>query len=190
MDTAPQHKERVLDQNRALNDFLAGIERRAFRMAEFATRDADEALDLVQDAMIKLVERYAQRPEAEWGALFHTILHSRIMDWHRRRQVRQRLFGWLKPREDDEEDTDLLAELPDPKGRDIAERLSLRQQSEQIVAAVQKLPVRQQQAFLLRAWEELSVEETATVMGCTAGSVKTHYFRAMQALRATLEDAP
>lgn len=180
-------KERPLENKRALNDFLAGVERRALRMAEFATRNTDEALDIVQDAMCKLVERYAERPGAEWAPLFQTILQSRIMDWHRRQSVKSRLFGWLKPK-DDEDEADVFEQIADPHAKGIAEALSLRQESERVAAAVARLPLRQQQAFLLRAWEELSVEDTARAMGCTAGSVKTHYFRALQALRAALED--
>lgn len=179
-------KEATLDNKRALNGFLASVERRAFRMAEMATRNPDDAMDIVQDAMFKLVERYGAHPEAEWGPLFQTVLQSRITDWYRRQTVKHRLFGWLQ-RKPDEDDEDVLEQIADERSLNPAEQDLLRRDTEQIAAAISRLPLRQQQAFLLRAWEEMSVEQTARVMGCSEGSVKTHYFRALQALRGYLK---
>lgn len=176
-------KERTSEQQYALNAFLTAVERRAFRMAEFATHNPDDALDIVQDSMFKLVERYRDRPEAEWGPLFQTILQSRITDWYRRQSLRRRLFGWLKP-SDDEDEGDILETIADDDALDPAEQLALSRDSEALLAGIARLPLRQQQAFLLRAWEQLSVEDTARAMGCSEGSVKTHYFRALKALRA------
>lgn len=169
----------------ALDEFFASVERRALRMAELATRDRDEALDVVQDAMIALVKNYADRPEAEWPPLFHRILQSRIRDWGRRSSLRARFRAWLG-RDDEEDGADPIAEVADPDGRGPAERVIDGAAGRAIEAAVSGLPLRQQQAFLLRAWEGLDVAETAAAMSCSEGSVKTHYFRAVRALRAKL----
>lgn len=169
-----------------LDRFLAGVERRAFRIAELATRDRDEALDLVQDAMTALVERYAARPPAEWAPLFHRILQNRIRDWARRRAWRGRFRAWLGGGADDE--TDPIAALADPVARNPAAHAEDAAVGRRLDVALRALPLRQQQAFLLRAWEGLDVAETAAAMRCSQGSVKTHYFRAIQSLRAQLGD--
>ncbi len=178
---------RTLSDSRALDRFLAGIERRAFRIAQIATGDADEAVDLVQDAMLKLVERYATRDEAEWAPLFHTILQSRIRDWYRRTRVRNRWRHWFGQQEGDDGDDPLdnVADLDQPTSED---RLALKRATADLDRALRTLPLRQQQAFLLRAWEELNVAETAQAMGCSEGSVKTHFFRAVRTLRKLLGD--
>lgn len=180
--------ERVgsLDRTQALDRFLAGIERRAFRMAQIATGNEDEALDLVQDAMLKLVQNYGDRTEGEWGPLFHCILQSRIRDWYRRTRVRNRLREFFHGPQDEEEREDPLEQVP---GRaDVApdEELKRKRACAALDVALRALPLRQQQAFLLRIWEELDVAQTAKAMGCSEGSVKTHLFRALQALRTRL----
>lgn len=172
-----------LDQQRTLERFLAGVERRAYRMARIATRNSDDALDIVQDAMLKLVEKYADRSEAELGPLFHCILQSRIRDWYRRSSVRNRLRSWLGSDDDDEDALQLVA---DPAGRSPDEILEARGGIEALEAALGELPLRQQQVFLLRAWEGLDVKDTARAMKCAEGSVKTHYSRALAALRVKL----
>jgi RNA polymerase sigma-70 factor, ECF subfamily len=169
----------------ALDEFLASVERRALRMAELATRDRDEALDVVQDAMISLVKNYADRPQAEWPPLFHRILQSRIRDWGRRSSLRARFRAWLG-RDDEEDGVDPIAEVADPDGRGPAEHVLHAAAGRAIETAIETLPLRQKQAFLLRAWEGLDVAETAAAMSCSEGSVKTHYFRAVHALRAKL----
>lgn len=174
------------DQQAALNRFLASVERRAFRMAHIATGNTDDAMDIVQDAMMTLVRKYSGKPETEWGALFHTVLQSRIRDWYRRSSVRNRLRSWL--RRDEEDDADPMDELPDQHGKNPEQRLHLDAAGTALNAALHALPLRQQQAFLLRNWEGLDVAQTAQAMGCTEGTVKTHYSRAVHALRATLED--
>ena len=168
-----------------LDRFLAGVERRAFRMAQLALRDTDDALDVVQDAMFALVKRYAQRPPGEWPPLFWRILSRRITDVHRRRTRGRRLFGLLPAAA---EDADPMEQVP--AAADAAPDLQLEAlgASERIVEAVALLPLRQQQAFLLRSWEGLSVAETAQAMGCAQGSVKTHLSRALTQLRAQLGD--
>lgn len=173
------------DARSALDEFFASVERRALRMAEIATRDRDEALDVVQDAMIGLVKSYADRPAEEWPPLFHRILQSRIRDWGRRASIRARFRAWLG-RDDDEDAGDPIAELADPAARGPAERVIDGAAGRAIEAAIGELPLRQQQAFLLRAWEGLDVAATAAAMSCSEGSVKTHYFRAVRALRAKL----
>ena len=177
-----------LNDTQALDRFLAGIERRAFRIAHIATGDVDEAMDVVQDTMLKLVQRYGSRDEAEWGPLFHTILQSRIRDWHRRARVRNRWRRWLGKEQDDDERSDPLESVTDTGQISSDEQLAIKRAGATLEQALRTLPLRQQQAFLLRAWEELTVTETARAMGCTEGSVKTHYFRAVRTLRTLLED--
>ena len=172
----------------ALNRFLAGVERRAFRMARIALRHEEDALDAVQDAMLKLAQRYSRRDPAEWPALFYRILQNRVRDMQRRRMVRGRVMALLPWRRDSEDmPPDPVAEAPDPAPGPAAEveGAALRNALE---AAVHELPVRQREAFLLRSVEGLDVAETAAAMGCSDGSVKTHYFRALQALRGKLGD--
>lgn len=170
----------------ALDRFLAGIEARAFRIAQIATGNREEALDLVQDAMLGLVSRYADRDETEWGPLFHTILQSRIRDWFRRSRFRNRIRVWLGG-SDDAEDGDPIAAFADEDTPGPAEQFVTHRAIERVDAALRRLPLRQQQAFLLRAWEGLDVAATARAMRCSPGSVKTHYSRAVHALRVELE---
>ena len=171
----------------SLDAFLAGVERRAFRRAQLATRDRDEALDLVQDAMLQLARSYANRPGTEWPALFQRILTNRIRDWQRRQVLRRRLFFWRDgaPAEDVSEDP--LENIADARQPDGATQLQRDEVMERLSSALGELPGRQREAFELRVWEGLSVEETALAMGCSAGSVKTHLSRALQALRSDLE---
>ena len=171
---------------RAMDSFLAEVERRAFRMAQVALRHEQDALDAVQDAMMQLVRSYAQRPSDEWRPLFYRILENRIRDMQRRRTVRGRVMAWLPWTGDDAEaEADPMAQAPDPAPGPVAQL-----EGDEIMialqAALQLLPERQRQAFLLRSLEGLDVAETAAAMGCSEGSVKTHYFRALQHLRAQL----
>ena len=156
-------------------------------MARLATGNADDAHDIVQDAMLTLVSRYASRGEQEWGPLFHTILQSRIIDWHRRSKVRNRLRVWFGKRDEDDED-DPLQNIVDGRSPDPPAQLKDKQAMAALEAAIHKLPPRQQQAFMLRVWEGLDVAQTARAMKCSEGSVKTHYSRAVHALREQLED--
>ena len=156
------------------------------RMAHLATGDKDEALDLVQDAMLKLAQKYAQRPEEEWGPLFHRILQSRIRDWYRRERVRNRLREFFHGSQDEEEGEDPLAQVADQAAPAPDEEVQRKRACAALDVALRALPLRQQQAFLLRIWEELDVAQTAQAMGCSQGSVKTHLFRALQVLRQRL----
>jgi RNA polymerase sigma-70 factor, ECF subfamily len=170
-----------------LEGFLAGAERRAFVIARIATRNSDDALDIVQDAMMTLVRNYRDRGAKEWGALFHTILQSRIRDWHRRNSVRNRWRTWLGHGESEDE-PDPLMNLPDPRGTGPAEQLDNQRGIAALEGALARLPARQQQAFLLRMWEGLDVADTARAMHCSEGSVKTHLSRAIQSLREELKE--
>jgi RNA polymerase sigma-70 factor (ECF subfamily) len=173
-------------QTRALNQFLAGVELKAFKIAQAALRHEDDALDAVQDAMLQLARAYSERPPEEWKPLFYRILENRIRDMQRRRTVRGRVMAWLPVRSDeDDEDYDPVAQAPSPEPQPVR-RLELDEAVGALEQALGRLPRRQQQAFLLRTLEGLDVAETAQAMGCSEGSVKTHYFRALQALRAQL----
>jgi len=176
---------KLQEQRRLLDQFLAGVERRALRMAEFSVRNRDDALEIVQDAMMKLAQRYAHLPASDWPPLFQRILQSTITDHFRRQKVRNRLFVWFT-RSDEDDDYDPIAEAPDETLNNPLDRLSLEQGNTALVAAVAELPERQRQAFLLRHWEGLSEKETAFAMQCSEGSVKTHLSRAMHALRVRL----
>jgi len=175
--------------SRALNQFLASVELRAFKMAQVALRHEADALDAVQDAMLQLARAYANRPAAEWKPLFYRILENRIRDMQRRRTVRGRVMSWLPFRSGDEDDEELdpiaLAVSEDPAP---VRQLEIDEAIAGLEQAVGELPARQRQAFLLRCMEGLDVAQTAEAMGCSEGSVKTHYFRALQTLRAQLGD--
>ena len=165
--------------------FLKSVEKKAYRIALLGTGQPDDALDVVQESMIKLVTKYAGKPEEELKALFYRILHNQIKDFQRRRTVRSRWFSWLGDGEDEEEP---LQKIADPQELGAEHRLKVDGAFAELEVALKELPFRQQQAFLLRSWEELSVAETARVMGCSEGSVKTHYSRALARLREKLGD--
>jgi RNA polymerase sigma-70 factor (ECF subfamily) len=156
------------------------------RIAELGSGNRQDALDIVQETMLRLAERYADRPPREWGPLFHQILQSRIADFHRREAVRRRWRIWF--RGDDLEHGDGLENLPDPAGARPERLADMADMAGALEQALTGLPRRQQQAFLLRTWEAMSVAETAKAMGCSEGSVKTHLSRANQALREKLKD--
>lgn len=170
-----------------LDAFLQSIERRGFLMARLALGNDDDALDALQDTMLRLAQRYAARPSEEWRPLFYRILQNRITDTRRRRVVRARLFGWMERGHDERED-DPIDALADPTVTDPGRLIASERAASALTAAVVHLPHRQQQAFMLRCWEGLSTAATAAAMGCSEGSVKTHYSRALQALREQLGD--
>lgn len=175
--------------NRELDQFLESVERRAFVKARLATGNEQEALDIVQDTMLKLVKSYRNRPRDEWGPLFQRILQSRITDWYRRQSVKNRLFVWFTRSIETEpgETVDEPGDLPDRTGTEPAAELEGKRLQSELQNALQRLPLRQQQAFVLRQWDGLSVEETARAMGCSTGSVKTHCSRAVASLKQTLQ---
>ncbi len=159
-------------------------------MARLASGNEDDALDLVQDAMLDFVRRYATRPEGEWKVLFQVVLQSRIVDWHRRNAVRSRFRVWFgsKTGQQQDDEADPIMEAPDPAMTTPLDDLVRKRLAEAIERAVRSLPIRQRQAFLLRAWEGLDTAQTANAMKCSEGSVKTHYSRAIHTLRYLLEE--
>lgn len=180
---------------KALNQFLKDVEQRAYRSARYALWDSELALDVAQDAMLKLVEKYSSRPATEWPALFYTILNNRIRDAQRRRMVRDKagkIVSLFRARPGEAGEMDRLeAELGDyDVSRGAAPEQALR--DKQIRAALDKaiatLSWRQRQVYLLRDLQGLNVKDTAKVLGCSEGSVKQHHFRAMQALRKHLAE--
>ncbi len=174
-----------------LDKFLASIERRAFRIARFALGNDDDALDAVQDAMLKLVSNYKDKGQDEWSALFHRILQNAIKDIQRRGKVRKRWLSWFDQfsREDNDDEAletdNMLVDHLTPNGE---WKLVLEQGIEQLNLAIDNLPTKQQQVFLLRCWEGLSTKDTAVAVGCSEGSVKTHYFRALNSLKDALAE--
>jgi RNA polymerase sigma-70 factor, ECF subfamily len=176
-----------------LSDFLAGVERRAFKQAQYAVRDSDAALDIVQDAMMKLSEKYGDRPAGELPLLFTRILQNATYDFFRRQKVRSTwvtLFSALSPGHEDE-NVDPLETLEAAPGSAAAESAENQVERSQVVAIIEeevaRLPTRQREAFLMRYWEDMDVAETAAVMGCSQGSVKTHCSRATHALAKALK---
>ncbi len=178
--------------DKELTDFLKSVEKRAFKRTAFAVRDDEAALDIVQDTMIRLAEKYADRPPAELPLLFQRILSNATMDWFRRQKVRNAVVSNLSDFEgnDDDGDFDLLETLQSMDGamgaESAADAVSRGQILRKIEIEVGALPDRQREAFLLRYWEEFDVAETAAVMGCSEGSVKTHCSRAVHALAKAL----
>lgn len=175
----------TLQRRESLNRFFADVEKRALRIAEISIRDRDEALDLVQDAMIKLARNYAGKSVAEWTPLFYRILQNRIRDWQRRQAVRKKVMVWFG-RNGEEDAYDAVAAAPDPAGRTPEQQLEGQEAMVCLEQAVAGLPARQREAFMLRTFEGLDVAGTASAMGCSEGSVKTHYSRAVHSLRNTL----
>jgi RNA polymerase sigma-70 factor (ECF subfamily) len=183
----------ALATDKELSDFLKSVEKRAFKRTAYTVRDEDAALDIVQDSMIRLSEKYFDRPPAELPLLFQRILSNATMDWFRRQKVRNAVVQNLSDfegRGDDGDDFDLLEALDasesNSRQESAAESFSRAQILLLIDTQVAQLPARQREAFLLRYWEELDVAETAAVMGCSEGSVKTHCSRAVHALAKAL----
>ena len=174
-------------RTQALDRFLRGVERRALRTAELTVGDREDALELVQEAMLGFVRRYRDKPEADWPPLFHRVLESRITDHLRRRQVRGRVMSWLRGDPDPAAGADPLAQVPDPREPGPAQRAADHETRSALVAAIGRLPRRQRQVFLLRVWEGLDVADTARALAVGEGSVKTHLSRALEHLREHLE---
>jgi len=168
-----------------LDQFLQSVEVRAFKMAVMAVHNDADALDIVQDTMMKLVQKYADRPEQEWRPLFFTILQNQITDWHRKQNRTKHWFTWGKNKQTDEADdtVEVVEGVDDITPDQVMEQ---HQHQEAMLEVIETLPIKQQQCFLLRCWEGMSVEQTAEVMAVSTGSVKTHYHRAVQKLQLAM----
>lgn len=142
---------------------------------------------------MKLSEKYGDRPITELPMLFQRILQNTIRDFYRRQKVRSTwtiLFSSLAP-QNDEGDFDPLESLQDENNKSQSATPENALEQSQLVEIIEnelaKLPARQREAFLLRYWEDMDTAETAAVMGCSEGSVKTHCSRATHALAAALK---
>ena len=172
-----------------LEEFLKYIERRAFHMARLSTRQIDDAHDIVQEAMYKLIEKYAHKQPLDWKPLFFTILNSKITDYYRRNSIKDKVFFKSKatPAEDDyyldwESYSATASGTSGPDAQFIQQR-----NIHELSRCIEQLSHRQKQAFMMRSWEGYSTQETANLMACSEGSVKTHYSRAISKLKNTLE---
>ena len=187
-----QLEANLLATEQELSDFLKSVERRAFKRSVYHVRNEESALDIVQDSMMKLAEHYGHKAVAEFPMLFQRILSNCTLDWFRRQKTRNALFSNLGDFESATEDGefDLLETLNVQSQSDQTESAETSTQRAQtlraIEAEIQELPARQREAFLMRYWEELDVAQTASAMGCSQGSVKTHCSRAIQALSKAL----
>jgi RNA polymerase sigma-70 factor, ECF subfamily len=185
--------EAILASYQEMSDFLAQVERRAYKQTLFAVRDEHVAMDIVQDAMLKLAEKYSGKPPQELPMLFSRILQNTMRDFFRRQKVRSTwttLFSSFGSGEEGD-DHDLLETLESTAHSNVGDTPAKQLEQAQILTlieeAIEKLPPRQREAFLLRYWEELDVNETAAAMGCSEGSVKTHCSRAVHALAISLK---
>ena len=191
--TAPPHRRTLLATERELSDFLKSVENRAFKRSVYHVRNEESALDIVQDSMMKLAEHYGDKPVAELPMLFQRILSNCTLDWFRRQKTRNALFSNMSDFEsaDGDGDFDLLETFhssDNAERTESAEDTTRRAQVlREIDAQIQELPTRQREAFLMRYWEEMDVAETASAMGCSQGSVKTHCSRAVQSLSKALK---
>lgn len=174
-----------------LSDFLRDVERRAFKQTVYAVREEQAALDIVQDSMLKLAEKYADKPVAEYPMLFQRILQNTMRDFWRRQKVRNlwtTLLSSFGAGQDGEDDHDPLETIDvEDASENPMTHLERSQTMKVIEKAIEKLPARQREAFILRYWEDMDVAETAQSMGCSQGSVKTHCSRAVHTLAAILE---
>jgi RNA polymerase sigma-70 factor (ECF subfamily) len=173
-----------------LNHFLTSVEKKAFRMARMATKNTEPALDIVQDTMMVLSLKYANKDEKEWPALFYRILQNKIIDWHRKQTVKNKLFslfGFIDDHIERHDGSVDSSHFPTSNTMTPDKAIENTDINNSTMLAIEQLPVRQQQAFLLRQWQGLSIRETADAMSISEGSVKTHYSRAISQLKSKLE---
>jgi RNA polymerase sigma-70 factor (ECF subfamily) len=186
----------ILATQEELSDFLIEVERRAYKQAVFAIHDEHLALDIVQDSMTKLTVKYASKPVEELPLLFQRILQNTIRDYYRRQKTRSlwtTLFSAFTPggdnQDNNQEDFDILETLQiKQESKEPEAQFEKAQLIELIEKAMKILPARQREAFLLRYWEEMSLAETAVIMNCSEGSVKTHCSRAVHTLASILKE--
>ena len=167
-----------------MDDFLRSIQKPAYRMASISTQSREDALDLVQDAMVKLLQNYSDKPAEELKPLFYRILSSKLTDWHRKRQFRSK-FHWLLGSQDEEHN--LIETIAVDLGLSIEDALVQEQDMVELFTALSELSERQRQVVLLRHWQGFSVQETADILNCSTGSIKTHLHRATQMLKSNAE---
>lgn len=175
----------------SMESFLMSVERRAFAIARAAVGNREDALDIVQEAMMQLAHRYCDRALDEWRMLFYRILHNKINDVFRRRKIQNKFLGWLpgsRFQDDDKEIPDPFENVQGPDTDNPEIHMARTQHIDTLYSAIAGLPRRQREAFVLRCWEGASSADTAQIMKCTEGSVKTHYSRALANLRDQLED--
>ena len=180
--------EHDTDEPQDMDSFLLQIEQKAYRMALMSVNQHADAIDLLQDSMLKLVVNYAHKPPQQWKPLFYRILQNGIRDWHRHQKVKQLLFFWKANSHPDDTTEEWSSHVGDAKELP-DNRLDASQQQDTALKGLAELSEKQRQCFLLRSWEGMSVADTADIMGCSQGSVKTHYSRAVHKLRSVLEDA-
>lgn len=174
------------DTRKQLDEFFIQQQQQAYKMAYVLTSNRDDALELVQDSMLKLVQSYAHKPAEEWTLLFYRILQNRIRDFHRRQGIRQLFHAFLPASEDKTEHEPI--QIADSQQNQPDNELQQTHTLTQISAALKTLPLRQQQTFLLRAWQEFSTREAAFALSISEGSIKTHYSRAVAQLRHLLKE--
>jgi len=175
-------EEQLLDKTAKLDAFLRGVEKQAYVMARSLTGDAEEAMDVVQDSMLRFSRRYSGRPDGEWRPIFFRILINRGRDFQRRRAVRSRIMNWFR----NEDLPDPVETAPATAAWDPLAAVTGMEAMNALERVVAELPERQREAFVLRCLEDEDVATTAGIMGCSEGSVKTHYSRALSALRSKL----
>ncbi len=175
-----------ISQQLRIDRFLASVQNSGYRMANLATSNTDDALELVQESMMQLVSKYADRPDNELKVLFYKILSSRITDWYRKTAFRNRFHAFFS--KESYQQGDPVQQVANDCQLPFSETLDNQRMLEVLTQAIQMLSHRQQQAFLLRAWQGFDIRETAEIMGCSGGTVKTHYSRALQQLRNELGD--
>ncbi len=176
------------EDRKAMNQFLSSVERKAYVIAKLAVNNPDDALELVQEAMYKLVQLYSDKPQQQWTPLFYKILQSRIRDWYRRSSVKNKVMGWFTQRKDEATNDNPIEQVAAAENFDPASQIQTDIANQHLLEALKQLSNRQQQVFLLRAWEGFNVKETAIAMGCSEGSVKTHYSRAIHSLRELMKE--
>ncbi len=189
----PIPKQEQETYHKSLDAFLASVEKRAYRMAYIATSNKDDALDIVQDAMMTLVAKYAQRKYTEWPPLFYRIVQNTIRDWYRRQSVRNKFRQWFSSTTTDDEieqdwESQAMLQAVNIRQNPTVDQNQQDKAMVELMAALNQLPARQQQSFLLRCWEGFDTKQTANAMNISEGSVKTHYSRAIHTLRNQLDN--
>ena len=164
-----------------MDDFLRSVQKPAYRMASLSTQNKDDALDIVQDSMVKLLQNYSDKPANELKPLFYRILSSKLTDWHRKRQFRSK-FHWLLGNQDEEQN--MLENIAVDLGMSVEQTLSHERDMVDLLNALSDLSERQRHVVILRHWQGFSVQETADIMSCSTGSVNTHLHRAVQILKS------